>query len=114
MSDISLREFLEQKISYEKEIVELRFQYLDAQLKTAAAELSRRLETLNHAHEASVIDRNSFVNVELYQQTLKDYATWRDTVNTTLANAAGRTAAYASVASLFVGLIVLILSRLWK
>jgi len=108
------REFLEQKIVYEKELMTAELVALRRQLDTAAIELSRRLDVLNHAHEASISDRTQFVQKDNYDTTLRDWFKWRDEVNAVLNNAAGRTAAFAAISSLLVGVIVLFISHFWK
>jgi len=108
------REFLEQKIAYEKELLTGELIALRRQLDTAAIELSRRLDVLNHAHEASLTDRAQFVQRDTYDMTMRDWFKWRDEVNAVLNNAAGRTAAFAAISSLVVGVMVLFISHFWK
>jgi uncharacterized iron-regulated protein len=110
----SLRELVFQALTHERELTTLELQKLNKQIDTAANELSRRLDTLNHAHEASLVDRASFLNVEVYNANQKDITKWRDEVNAILNNSAGRAVAYSGIMSLFVGLLAVLISHFWK
>jgi hypothetical protein len=54
-----------------KEIVELRFRSTDRALKIAAAELSRRLDILNHAHEQATAERAVYVRREVLDSKIE-------------------------------------------
>jgi len=105
---------LRELVGYEKELLKVRLEALDKALDVAAKELSRRLDVLNHAHEQSLTDRATFVNGQVYESNQKDWNKWRDEVNGQLNNAAGRSAVWASVSSVVVGFIVLLVSHFWK
>jgi hypothetical protein len=110
----SLRELLQQSINHEKELTKLELDKLNKQIDTAAQELSRRLDTLNHAHEASLVDRASFVNVDVYNANQEDNRKWRDQVNAILNNQAGRAVAYSAIASVLVGFMAVLISHFWR
>lgn len=103
MSDITIREYLEQRLDYERtlvrqqldtirEVMEQRLDAMDAalvlqrninheKLQMQAAEYERRLTVLNHAHEEAVRERNRTLPREMFEQWTVEFAKWRDTVN---------------------------------
>lgn len=59
-------DILQLQISHEKEIRETKEKAADLALELAFKELERRLDVLNHAHEASLQDRSMFVQIPTY------------------------------------------------
>lgn len=108
MSEITIREYLEQRLDYERtlvkhqldatrEVVEQRLDTMDHALvlqrdldreKVAiqAAEYERRLTVLNHAHEEAVRERNRVLPREMFDQWVTDFSKWRDAVNKSLSD----------------------------
>jgi len=83
-----LRELLEQKIKYERELVRTQFALLETARKLQAAEYERRLTVLNHAHEAALQAQAMTVPREMFSGYVKDqeawkvdFNKWRDTIN---------------------------------
>lgn len=75
-----LREFLNEKISHNRELeerdiekIELQFSFLDANLKLQAKEYERRLAELNHAHAAAVEAQAKTVSREKHEDFVKAY-----------------------------------------
>lgn len=68
---------IEQRIAHEHEMVEQRFTLQQKALDLTAAELARRLEILNHAHERAEAERGKVVSRELYDQFRKDFEEFR-------------------------------------
>ncbi len=82
-------------------LMDARFKTLDSKLQAhidatdralaiAGREVERRLESLNGEQARLLADRERFLSRETYEQAQKDFATWRDTVNTALATGTGR------------------------
>lgn len=91
---------------------------MDKAICIQSAELARRLDNLNHDHVRSKEDRQQYLTREVFDQSQRAVTAWREQVSATLAEAKGRAstlaAIYAVASSLVVGLIVLIVSRMWK
>jgi len=100
---VSLREYLEQRMDA-----------MDKEHKLQAEELARRLDELNHAHAKQVQDRGEFLTRAVFDQSQKEERSWREQVNNTLAEAKGRATMLAAIMSTAVGIIVLIISKVWK
>jgi hypothetical protein len=103
LSDITIREYLEQRLDYERTLVkhqldairEMLEQRLDAmdsalvlqrnidheKLQMQAVEYERRLTVLNHAHEDAVREKNRVLPREMFEQWASDFSKWRDIVN---------------------------------
>ncbi len=69
-------------------VIEERLRSMDSALRLQALEYDRRLGELNHAHEKSVEDRTTFVDVEIHD---RDMTAMRDAV-TALVDAADKKA----------------------
>ena len=68
---------------------------------------------LNHAHQEAVAKEIHFQPRELSESQHKEYAAWRDTVNSALSQQVGRMATWGTVLALIViGIQVLI--HFWK
>jgi hypothetical protein len=102
-----------EKLERLREVLIARFDAMDKAHGVAYTELQRRLDMLNHAHEEMVRDKEHFQSREGFQQFFEDYGKWRDSVNNTLSNQAGRTATWA-IAIGIVFAILQILLRFWK
>jgi hypothetical protein len=100
--DVQLREYLEQRLDYERTLVSQRFEQLERLLEThrlatdkalhvQATEYERRLTVLNHAHEAAVKEQNRVLPRETFQAFLDDFMKWRDMVNSAVVNSTGLT-----------------------
>jgi hypothetical protein len=59
-------------------------------LRLQAKEYSRRLEELNHAHDKQVQDQATYVSSERYDGTIKEWTTWRMSVERQLSELTGR------------------------
>jgi signal recognition particle GTPase len=105
-------------ISALRESLEQRLLASDVALQLQTKELARRLEDLNHAHQKSIEDRREFLLKETFDISLKEVRSWREQVTITLAEHKGKSstlaAIYAVAASLVVGLVVLVVGRMWK
>ena len=99
---VSLREYLEQRLDYERSLVAQRFEMLEKALTLQAAEYERRLIVLNHAHEAAVKEQARVLPRELFDQFKDDYADWRDSVNTSLTTIATRSAIWTAIVGVLV------------
>lgn len=132
MRDISLREYLEHLIAKEIERIAEVFAMQDEARKLQAAEYSRRLDELNHAHERSVADRALFLSHDSFEQFRREYVArhdsltaqvmttlpkdvfeqeqrglhaWRDQINQTMNEWRGRAQSMAIVASIISSLM---------
>jgi len=103
----------EEKISL-REFVESRFAAFQREHDIQATELSRRLDELNHAHAKSVEDKAQFLPREVFDQSQREERSWREQVNNTLAEAKGRATILAAIMSIAVGIVVLVISKVWK
>jgi hypothetical protein len=100
------------KIASLKELIFARFDAEKEAGRLAYVELQRRLDVLNHNHEEMTKRNAFFLPRENFEQFFKDFGTWRDTVNGTLSNQAGRMAAYAIGIVIIFGILNLI-SHFW-
>lgn len=69
---ITLREYLELKITHERELREATLREHDTALKLQAAEYERRLDILNHEHERTVAILSTTVSRERFDQYISD------------------------------------------
>ena len=79
---VTIREYLEQRLDYERTIMAQRMELVDKALALAAAEYERRLTVLNHAHEAAVKEQARVLPRETFDQWKDDFSKWRGTVDT--------------------------------
>jgi len=93
-----------------REVIMEKFNAIKSETSKDFVELQRRLTELNHAHQEMVADKAHFQPRELADQRQHEYDTWRDGVNATLNNQAGRIAAYISL----IGFGILLLNHYWK
>ena len=91
---ITLREFIEQRIDIH-EAAHKCVHALEAEaLQLQGREYERRLTDLNHAHAEAQRVLGTYITRNEYQIGVKDYDTWKNGIDKTLANMAGRSAAY--------------------
>jgi hypothetical protein len=101
--DVALREFLELRINsavadlrstealWEKNLDALSAAMkahqagLDTTRAVEAAELARRLDILNHAHERAVEVQQTYLRQDLYDRDTRDLRVWRETATLQLA-----------------------------
>ena len=95
-----------------REVIMEKFKAIEEAQELAYRELQRRLDMLNHAHEEAKQKENHYLPRENFEQFFKDFGTWRDTVNGTLSNQAGRMAAYAIGIVIIFGILNLV-SHFW-
>lgn len=100
------------KIASLKELILARFDAEKEAGRLAYVELQRRLDMLNHAHEEAKQKEFHFFPRENFEQFFKDFGAWRDSVNATLSNQAGRMAAYAIGIVVIFGILNLV-SHFW-
>lgn len=67
MSDVTLKEHLEVLLREKVEQLEQRFNLTDHALNVARCELERRLAELNQLRSEVLVDRASFVRLDVYQ-----------------------------------------------
>jgi hypothetical protein len=91
---VSLREHLER-------MVEFRFQASHEALGHARAELERRLEVLNHAHEQQIRDRGEFVKQKEYDIKTAYYDDWCRGVDRKLTAIETRAVTWTAAIALF-------------
>jgi len=96
-----------------KELIFARFNSEKEAANLAYLELQRRLDVLNHNHEEMNKRNAFFMPREYFDQFFRDFGAWRDQVNGTLSNQAGRMAAYAIVIVIVFGLLGVVL-HFWK
>lgn len=87
---------------------------MDKEHSLQADELARRLDELNHAHAKATEDKMQFLPREVFEQSQKEERSWREQVNNTLAEAKGRATILAAIMSIAVGIVVLVISKIWK
>ena len=73
MMEPTLREYLEQRLDYERSLVAQKFELIDRALQHQAAEYERRLTVLNHAHEAAVKEQARVLPREMFDTFRKEY-----------------------------------------
>jgi hypothetical protein len=101
------------KLDAHRELLADRFTLEDKANKIAYSELQQHLAKLNAAHEEKQRDMAHYLPRETHDRFIEEFKVWRDQVNSTLSNNAGRSAAYAGV----IGLVVVsveILLHFWK
>ena len=108
----TLREYLDQRFSYERAITDQRFELAEKALTMQAREYERRLEELNHAHTQAVSERLRVLPREIFEQFKHEYDLFRRTTETTLASITTRTLTWTAAVGLFVVLMSLAI-RLW-
>jgi len=102
---VSLREHLER-------MVDLRFAAAHEALGHARAELERRLELLNHAHEQAVKDREEFVRKPEYDIKMAYYDEWCRGVDKKLTTMETRSVTWTAAIALFF-IIVQVALHIW-
>jgi hypothetical protein len=75
---VSLKEFVEQKIAALKELLKTEIQGRDRALKLQATDYLRRLEELNHAHEANIARNAEFVGREKFEAFEREYRQYKE------------------------------------
>jgi hypothetical protein len=96
-NSVSLKEHLLVMRAADREVMELhqdaidmRFELVQRALELDHAEMLRRLDLLNHAHEDARRKEASFVGREVYESQMKDHSKWRDEVNSALSTGQGK------------------------
>jgi hypothetical protein len=79
-----------QNSDQQKAFTDLRFELAERALQLDHAEMLRRLDLLNHAHEDARQKEASFVGREVYDSQVKDHNKWRDEVNSALSTRQGK------------------------
>ena|SRR5690348_4988152 len=132
---------LRSQIAALKELMLARFDWEEKARQTAYGELQRHLTDLNHAHDNMVNDRTEFLRGDVHDRFYAEYKTfrdeankaigerlmtadyntwkdefqkWRDTVNSTLANQAGRVATWGVVMLIAIAVANILMKFLWK
>lgn len=119
----TLREYLEQRLDYERTLVSQMFAALERRieaqekahsraLELQAAEYERRLNALNHAHEAAVKEQARVLPRELHDAFVKEYDLFRLDVSKQLAAITTRSVTWTAAIGAFF-LIASILVRFW-
>jgi phosphoglycolate phosphatase-like HAD superfamily hydrolase len=103
--NIDEKEYINLVITRETNVILERLRGMDIEAKKDSAELSRRLEELNHAHANAERDRGKYVEKAVYDD-------WRDGVNNTLAEMKGRWAVISAISALIASMVVVI-ARTW-
>ncbi len=62
-----------------KEYIDVKFQALNDSVITAKSELDRRLADMNELRKEVLLDRRQFLNLEVFNATLKEWSMWRET-----------------------------------
>jgi hypothetical protein len=114
---LSTVEFVDRAVAAEirrlEGILEAKFEAHDKAASIQTAELSRRLDELNHAHQRAQQDKAEFLGKSTYEAFLKGFEVWSKEVNGYISNQQGRTAAYVAIVGL-VFIVVQVLLRFWK
>jgi hypothetical protein len=101
-----------------RKYIESRLESIDKATKIQTKDLKRRLDDFKVAHEKAIEERRDFLLKDTFETSLTEVRRWREQVTKTLAEEKGKSstlaAIYAVVASLVVGLVVLVVSRAWK
>jgi hypothetical protein len=120
----SLREYLEQRLDYERTLVALRFEQLEKrleretalredQLRLQAKEYERRLTALNHAHEAAVAESARVLPREIHAAFIKEYDAFK--ADTTKQLTAINTRSITWTAAIGLGFAILtVVLRFWS
>jgi hypothetical protein len=111
MSEVTIREYLEQRLDYERSLVEQRFALIDQARQLQAAEYERRLVVLNHAHEQAVAESARVVPRELFEQFLKEYGAFKLDTRESLTAIASRSAVWTAAIGL--GFLILNVALMW-
>jgi len=69
----TLERYFEQRIRYERELVEQRFTAQEHALDLKSSEVERRLEGLNHAHAIAEAERTRVLSREMFDSFKVDY-----------------------------------------
>lgn len=73
-----LRQLMDERTRYEREILSTRENLLKEALKLQATEIERRLSELNHAHATAVENWRTSMPRELFDQWEREYSKWKD------------------------------------
>jgi hypothetical protein len=108
---VPLKEYLLTIFAFEREMtdrekvfVNLPFELGERALQLDHAEMLRRLDLLNHAHEDARQKEASFVGREVYESQVKDSNKWLDEVNSALSNRQGKASVTSGLAGALGGL----------
>ena len=119
----SLREYLEQRLDYErtlavsrdahaKERVTEQLAARDKAMELQATEYQRRLDVLNHAHQAAVEAQAKTVPREMWEQAQKDYAEFKAETNRQLTIISTRSQTWIVIIGLLFAVLNVII-RFW-
>lgn len=103
--NIDEKEYISLIVKKETDVILERLRGMDMEGKKDSAELSRRLEELNHAHAKAAADRGMYVEKVAFDP-------WKDNITATLAEMKGRWAIISAVSALIASLVVVV-ARGW-
>lgn len=84
-----------------KEYIEARFVSLEIAQQASEKDLERRLGELNQLRKEVIEDRGRLVTRESYDQTVREWGMWRDTVNTRLTTIETRSITWTAAIGIF-------------
>lgn len=93
----ALQKMLDERTRYEREILSTRENLLKEAKELQAREYERRLEELNHSHEAAMANWRTSLPREMFVEFHTEFRIWRDTVNSHIVASAGFPAAFTNI-----------------
>jgi len=102
-------ETVEKSLGEIRSILTQRLDLLDRAREVEAAEYARRLEKLNHSYERAEIVLQTYLPRDMFEQSQREFRTWRETITTDLAATRGRAAAYTIVIGFIFTLLIAVL-----
>jgi hypothetical protein len=102
-----------EKLERLREVILGRLAAMDEARHVADQQLNGHLSDLNHKAEERAHNESQFQSREGFQQFFEDYGKWRDSVNNTLSQQAGRSASWVAIVGVAFALLQIVL-RFWK
>lgn len=110
---VPLREFMCREIDHVKELMQARIEERDKARVLQAAEISRRLLDLNHAHEQNIERNAEFVSEEKFGGFVREFREYKETTSEALTLAQGSAKGTGKTLAIIIGAVGFISTMLF-
>ena len=102
MSMIKERKELAERIEVTlKEYMEAKFDAMDKAVSLAVVDIDRRLAELNNLRREVMTDRTSFLAMDVFNATLKEWSIWRESITNRLTVIETRSVTWTAALGIF-------------